>query len=167
MIPNDNPLVPDYIEVFYQPVRDNLAIQVLLIALCILIVCDLVFGMAAAAKNGEFDSSKVRQGLWHKTGELVLVMLAMVIDALVLAGIELPFDIPQGGAIIVVALGLIVMEISSLMEIAIKLNDQLASLSIFKYLKNAEKYIKAEDDYFIPLEALHELEAEDDGEDQQ
>ena len=167
MIPNNNPLVPDYIEVFYQPVRDSLPVQVLLLALCFLIVCDVVFGMAAAAKNGEFDSSKVRQGLWHKTGELALVMLSMVIDALILAGIEVPFEIPQGGAIIAVTLGLIVMEISSLLEIAIKLNDQLASLPIFSFLKGAGEFIKAEDDYFVSLEALHELEAEDDSEDQQ
>lgn len=167
MIPNDNPFVPDYIEVFYQPVRDNLPIQVLLIALCFLIVCDLIFGMAAAAKNGEFDSSKVRQGLWHKTGELALVMLAMVIDALILAGITVPFEVPEGGAIIAVTLGLIVMEISSLLEIALKLNDQLAGLPIFSFLKGAKNYIKAEEDYIVPLEALHDLEAEDDGEDQQ
>lgn len=167
MIPNNNPLVPDYIEVFYQPVRDSLPVQVLLLALCFLIVCDVVFGMAAAAKNGEFDSSKVRQGLWHKTGELALVMLSMVIDALILAGIEVPFEIPQGGAIIAVTLGLIVMEISSLLEIALKLNDQLASLPIFSFLKGAGKLIKSEDEYFVSLEALHDLEAEDDSEDQQ
>lgn len=134
MLENNNPLIPDYIEVFYAPIRDSTVVQVLLIALCVLIVCDLVFGMAAAAKNGEFQSSKVRQGLWHKTGEFALVMLAMVIDALLLAGVELPLDIPTGSAIIGMCTGLCVMEISSLLEIAVKLNDQLAHLPVFRQL---------------------------------
>lgn len=164
MIPHNNPFVPDYIEVFYAPVRDNLPIQVLLIAVCLLILCDLIFGMAAAAKNGEFDSSKVRQGLWHKAGELALVMIAMIIDALVLAGITVPFDIPSGGAVIAVSLGLIVMEVSSLLEIAVKLNDQLASLPVFKQLAIVKP---TTEDYIVPLEVLHDLEAEDDGEDKQ
>ena len=138
MLENNNPNVPDYIEVFYAPVRDSTVVQVLLIALCVLIVCDLVFGMAAAAKNGEFQSSKVRQGLWHKTGEFALVMLAMVIDALLLAGVELPLDIPTGSAIIAMCTGLCVMEISSLLEIAVKLNDQLAHLPVFKQLTSAK-----------------------------
>lgn len=137
-MPN-NPDVPDFIEVFYAPVRDSLTVQVLITALCLLIVCDLVFGMAAAAKNGEFQSSKVRQGLWHKAGELALVMLAMVIDALLLSGVTLPFDVPQGGAIIAMCTGLCVMEISSLLEIAVRLNDQLAHLPVFKQLTVQER----------------------------
>lgn len=134
MIPNDNPLVPDYIEVFYAPVRDSLPVQVLLVALCMLIVCDLVFGMAAAAKAHEFKSEKVRQGLWHKAGELALVMLSMIIDALLLGGITIPFDVPNGGAIVAVSTALCVMEVMSLLEIAVKLNDQLAGLPVFDWL---------------------------------
>lgn len=165
MIPHNNPVIPDYIEVFYAPVRDSLPIQVLLVALCGLILCDLIFGMAAAAKNGEFDSAKVRQGLWHKAGELALVMMAMIIDAVVLAGITVPFDVPSGGAILAVCLGLVVMEISSLLEIAVKLNDQLASLPIFKQLKSVNGPVVQESrSYYIPSEALEEM-TDHDGED--
>lgn len=137
MLENDNPAVPDFLEVFYAPIRDNTLVDVLLVAVCLLVLCDLVFGMAAAAKNGEFDSSKVRQGLWHKTGEFALIVLAMVIDALLLAGVTVPFDIPNGSAIVAVTTGLCVMEISSLLEIAVRLNDQLAHLPIFKLLASS------------------------------
>lgn len=139
MLENNNPMVPDYLEIFYEPVRDSLPIQVLLVALCILILADLVFGMAAAAKNHEFKSEKVRQGLWHKCGELALVMLSMVVDALLLSGIELPLDVPSGGAIVAVCTALCVMEIMSLAEIALKLNDQLASLPVFDWLHKAKE----------------------------
>ncbi len=169
MIPNNNPLVPDYIEVFYAPIRESLQIQVLLLAVCLLIVFDVVFGMAAAAKNSEFDSAKVRQGLWHKTGELVLILLAMVIDTLILAGITVPFDIPDGSAVIGLCIGLIVMEGASLLEIAAKLNENLAKLPIFNILKSTEKLkdILKSDEYVVTLDELKDLEAEDDGEDQQ
>lgn len=139
MLVSNNPLIPDWLEVFYAPIRDNLTVDVLLLAVCLLIACDLVFGMAAAAKNGEFKSSKVRQGLWHKTGELALIALAIIIDALLLAGVTVPFNIPDGSAVIAVCLGLVVMEVSSLLEIAVRLNDQLAELPIFKLLASSAK----------------------------
>ncbi len=116
-----------------------MVVDVLLIAVCLLVLCDLVFGMAAAAKNGEFDSSKVRQGLWHKTGEFALIILAIIIDALLLSGVTVPFDIPNGSAIVTVCTGLCVMEISSLLEIAVRLNDQLAHLPIFKMLASSSE----------------------------
>lgn len=139
MLENNNPLIPDYVEVFYAPIRDNMLVDVLLVAVCMLILLDLIFGMAAAAKNGEFESSKVRQGLWHKTGELALIMLAMIIDALILSGVTVPINIPNGSAIVAVCTGLAVMEISSLLEIAVKLNDQLAHLPVFKMLASVNE----------------------------
>lgn len=139
MLENNNPLIPDYVEVFYAPMRDNMLVDVLLVAVCMLILLDLIFGMAAAAKNGEFESSKVRQGLWHKTGELALIMLAMIVDALILSGVTVPINIPNGSAIVAVCTGLAVMEISSLLEIAVKLNDQLAHLPVFKMLASVNE----------------------------
>ena len=49
----------------------------------ILIVCmalDYLTGTFAAIKNGEWASTQARQGLWHKLGEIVALLVAMLAD---------------------------------------------------------------------------------------
>lgn len=43
---------------------------------------DYISGSCAAAKNGEWDSRIAREGLWHKGGMILVVMVASVADAL-------------------------------------------------------------------------------------
>lgn len=57
----------------------------------ITMLLDYVSGTAAACKNGEWKSAKAREGIWHKAGCIIAVMLAAIADVVfaILIG-ELP-----------------------------------------------------------------------------
>ena len=61
---------PDYLDHFLAPIRDSPQAQTALMALLPLIVLDVVLGVAEAAKNHDIQSAKMREGAWHKVGEL-------------------------------------------------------------------------------------------------
>lgn len=44
---------------------------------------DYLTGTAAACKNGEWASSVARDGIWHKAGQIVAVMVAGLLDLVV------------------------------------------------------------------------------------
>jgi len=58
---------------------------------------DWITGSAAAAKNGEWESRKGREGLWHKMGCVVAVLVTAIFDVVIgifinnLPSITLPF----------------------------------------------------------------------------
>ena len=82
---------PIFIDVFMQPLRDNNVAQVAFMAFCFLMVLDVLLGYAAAVKGKAVKSAKMREGLWHKTGELGVVAVGDVLDGMMLGGINLPF----------------------------------------------------------------------------
>lgn len=47
-----------------------------------LMLLDYLTGSAAACKNGEWSSSVARSGVWHKAGEVVVVLVAAAADLL-------------------------------------------------------------------------------------
>ncbi|MHB8064079.1 MAG: phage holin family protein [Ruminiclostridium sp.] len=59
---------------------------------------DWITGSAAAAKAGEWESKKGREGLWHKTGCIIAVLVAVILDVVIgtvvnnVPSITLPFD---------------------------------------------------------------------------
>lgn len=69
----------------------------LVVAWVLLMLADWLVGNAAAAKRGDWSSSKARDGAWHKGGMMVIVVVAMVADWLIglvmdsIPGITLPF----------------------------------------------------------------------------
>lgn len=69
----------------------------LVIGWVICMVMDYITGSLAAAKQGEWSSAQAREGIWHKAGMIVVVIVAAGADlliALVLANIpavQLPF----------------------------------------------------------------------------
>jgi toxin secretion/phage lysis holin len=128
---------PFYLYAFWAPIHESSIVQVMLIAVLILIVADLLFGMLGAVIQKNFQSSKIREGLAHKCSEFAFLLVADVIDALLFAGISLPFDIPNGCALMVVGTSLILMEIASLMEIATRINPKLSENPLFEILDNA------------------------------
>ena len=109
----------------------------MLVAVGILIAADLAFGMLGAVVQRDFQSTKIREGLAHKCSEFAFILVADVIDALLYGGVSLPFEIPNGSAMMVVCLALILMEIASLMEIATRINPKLAENPLFHILDDA------------------------------
>ena len=58
---------------------------------------DFITGSLAAFKKGEWKSSRGREGLWHKTGCIIAVLVALILDKIVgsainnIPSITLPF----------------------------------------------------------------------------
>lgn len=84
-------------------------------------VLDYISGSMAAAKHGDWSSAKAREGIWHKAGMIVVVVVAAGADLLIcvvlehIPAIELPFDF--GGLICpIVLVWYIITELGSMAE---------------------------------------------------
>ena len=82
---------------------------------------DYLTGSMAAAKAGDWSSGKAREGIWHKCGMIVVVLVAAGVDLLLeaalehLPGIQLPFDF--GGLVCpMVLVWYIITELGSIAE---------------------------------------------------
>lgn len=111
----------------------------------ILIAMDYISGIAAAASRGDLQSSKMREGLWHKLGEVGAILLAYLVAE---EGhyIGLPYQIDL--LIPAVIIWLSVMEITSILENITILNPDLASdgfLRIFRRTDDTDDTDDSED----------------------
>lgn len=111
----------------------------------ILIAMDYISGIAAAASRGDLQSSKMREGLWHKLGEVGAILLAYLVAE---EGhyIGLPYQIDL--LIPAVIIWLSVMEITSILENLMLLNPDLASdgfLRIFRRTDDTDDTDDSED----------------------
>lgn len=99
--------------------------MVTMAAICgILILMDIVCGIVGAARNKELCSAIMRDGLYNKFGELMLLVLAIFINEALLVA---PFDkmgIPPEIAY-AVAIYIAIMEIISIIENICKINPEL------------------------------------------
>lgn len=85
---------------------------------------DYITGSAAAAKSGDWSSARAREGIWHKAGMIVVVIVAAGADLLIslvvenITAIQLPFE--YGGMICpVVLVWYVVTELGSIAENAV------------------------------------------------
>lgn len=132
-------MLPQFIDVYMAPVRDNPIVQAMLFAVLILILADMLFGIINACMHHEFSSKILREGLMHKTGELALILVGIIIDGLIFAGIDIGMNGPILGVMLT---AIIIMEIGSLMEIAAKMNPELANMQVFKMLASVKENVK-------------------------
>lgn len=82
---------------------------------------DYLTGSLAAAKEGKWSSARAREGIWHKCGMIVVVLVAAGVDLLLetalehLPGVELPFAF--GGLVCpMVLVWYIITELGSIAE---------------------------------------------------
>ena len=73
----------------------------------IMMAADIITGWIQASVNGTWDSTKMRKGLFRKSGELLVVLLAYIISV----AITLPFNVPAFFSIYI-----IIMEAISVAE---------------------------------------------------
>ena len=58
---------------------------------------DWIAGSLAASKNGQWSSKRGREGIWHKSGCIMVVLVAVILDAVIgtvinnIPSIPLPF----------------------------------------------------------------------------
>lgn len=127
---------PIYIDHFLAPIRDSPQTQTALMALLLLIVLDVVLGLAAAAKNRDIQSTEMRAGAWHKIGELGVVAIADVADGMLMGGLDIGFSAPVCTAVIVY---LCINEIVSCLENAVKLNPELKDSPALNLLRESSE----------------------------
>lgn len=124
--------LPDYLDHFLAPIRDSPQAQTALIALLLLIVIDVVLGVAAAAKSHDLQSAKMRAGAWHKVGELGVVAIADVVDGMLMGGLDIGFSAPVCTAVIIY---LCANEVVSCLEKSVKLYPGLKDSPALKLLR--------------------------------
>lgn len=96
--------------------------EVLIITL-ILIILDLITGFVGAIKEKDVKSEKMRQGLWHKSGFIGLIVLAYIVEYASYR-LDLGFEVPT---VLAVCIYIIVTEAISIFENLCVLNPQLVN----------------------------------------
>lgn len=95
-------------------------------------VLDYITGSAAASKAGEWASAKAREGIWHKAGMIVVVIVAGGADLLIgivlryLPILQLPVEYP-GLICPVVLVWYIITELGSITENAVAMGATVPS----------------------------------------
>lgn len=107
-----------------------------IICMFLFIVLDIVSGVAAAYARREIESPKLRQGLWHKIGYIVVLFCSIIIEWAMSHGMDLGFSLPL---VTPICVWISLMEIVSTLENAAKINPELANIPGFERLKDVEK----------------------------
>lgn len=103
---------------------------------------DVLYGLIGALANNCFSSTKMRQGLLHKVGEIVILFLGYLIQWVTTSGVDfgalgyIQADIPS---YLIIASYIFIMEVGSILELCVKYNPDLKSSPIFKIFSNGKK----------------------------
>lgn len=96
----------------------------LIIGWVICMVVDYITGSLAAAKQGQWSSAKAREGIWHKAGMIVVVIVAAAADLLIsmvlsnVPAVQLPFAY-EGLICPIVLVWYVITELGSITENAV------------------------------------------------
>ena len=128
----------------------------LVVGWVICMAIDDISGSAAAAKAGEWSSSKARDGIWHKAGMIVVVIVAAGADLLLgqvlerVTIVQLPFEL--GGLVCpVVLVWYIVTELGSITENAVAMGAPVPSW-LSRLLAAGKNAVDAAGDAIAPEE---------------
>lgn len=90
--------------------------RLFIIAACLGILFDIVSGFLLAVKNGTVSSEKMRLGLWHKSGFIGLIVLAIYlqwVQGIADISTYLPFELPT---VFAVCTYIVMTEVISILE---------------------------------------------------
>ena len=117
-------------------------------AVVLLIVCmalDYLTGSFAALHAGEWSSTKARQGLWHKAGEIAALLVAMLADIALRVILNTPaaelfqgIPLPETAVTLLVSIWYIFTELGSILENIAKLGAPLPQF-LRKAVENIRK----------------------------
>lgn len=100
------------------------------------ILADILTGLIAAVRNGEYKSSVMRVGLWSKLGEVAAILLSVLCEwALPIMNVDVQLPIFEG-----VSGYICIMELGSCVENITKISPELKTV-LGRYLgiyKNKE-----------------------------
>ena len=95
---------------------------------------DILLGLAGAVKDKNVESSRMREGLWHKAGSIGLIVLAYILDVAV-DHVDLGVIFP---GVVIVCAYIILMEVGSCLENLVVLNPELRNNPIMKVFATRE-----------------------------
>ena len=128
-------MLPPYLDVFIQPIRDSQPAKVLVVALLVLSAMDVAFGVLNAMFVAhDFSSHEFRAGLIRKLSNLGLMVLSDVIDAMLLGGLDFGFQpvfLAVGGS-------LALMEVMSLLEIYAEMHPEISETAWYQMLVHSK-----------------------------
>ena len=107
-----------------------------IVCMLLFIVLDLFSGLAAAYARREVESPKLRQGLWHKAGYILVLFCSILIEWAMNEGMDLGFNLPL---VMPICVWISLMEVVSTLENAAKINPELSNVPGFERLKEVEK----------------------------
>ena len=97
----------------------------------IFISFDILFGLLQALTNQTFQSSVMRQGLFHKLGEILCYLFGVVCDTtLPMINILVPFSLANA-----ITIYIVIMEIGSILENLSKVSPVMAKYLGFVFEK--------------------------------
>ena len=129
-------MLPPYLDVFLSPIRDNQIAQTLTVGLFVLAALDVLFGVINAwFMQRNFASHELRKGIIRKLGNFGMLVVAIILDGLLLGGLDLGFQ----PLYVAVATMLVLMEVASLLEIFASMHPELADTEIYKMLKRGKE----------------------------
>lgn len=107
-----------------------------LVITCVLIVMDYLTGLAKSVVNKDIDSTKMRDGLWHKAAYVAVIVLAEIIEHGQEA-VDLGFTVPL---IVPTCVYIVLTETASILENLSQINPELADspvMQLFRSTKDA------------------------------
>ena len=108
---------------FLKPLLDPMA-QTAILGVALLILLDLLVGIIGAIVTKTFSSEKMRDGLLHKFTELAAMALAVILDGMLMGGLNLTFEPILVGTCIYIS----IMEAGSVLELVRKYNPDAEGL---------------------------------------
>lgn len=106
-----------------------------IVIVMLFIALDFITGIVMAVKNSNFNSSIMRDGLFNKFGEIVIVAVGFLIDY-GQTYLDMGFSVPVLESICVY---IILMEIGSILENVSRINKSLVPEKIREILEKAPK----------------------------
>lgn len=113
-----------------------------IILILALIIIDYILGLVGALTNGNFSSSKMREGLVHKFTYLVVMFVALIIERLAFHyDIGLVFS---AGFFTMVCVWIIMTELGSILENLVVINPKFADNAFMAIFAKREKVEEVE-----------------------
>lgn len=130
---------------------------IMAIAWVAVMALDYISGTAAACKSGEWSSTTARQGLWHKGGMILVVIVAAIADGVMVIICEhIPLGIAWPNIILPLVLAwYIITELGSILENAVKLGAAVPAW-LTKLLKASLKAVDTTGEAALDAEADQE-----------
>lgn len=110
----------------------------------VMMVLDIISGLAGAAKESVIQSGKMREGLWHKAGYFGLIALAAAYEVATVwinfevAELGIGMTAPEIPAVTAVCAFVVLTEVVSIVENLCVLNPDIAKLPVIKTLAHRD-----------------------------